>query len=161
MQVTSRPKLSAISFRCPISTLELVRGQSKNYLKYDTLSAAQNNQQRDLRMARLRRLFLSSIPQHVIQRGNNRQARFYAEQDYRFYLECLGEAARKYRVSVHAYVLMTNHVHLLMTSTPAEGTSQVVQTLGRRYVRYINHAYRRRGTQNSTDSGPRTRMFDS
>ena len=94
-------------------------------------------------MARLPRLSLASISQHVIQRGNNRQARFYADEDYRFYLECLGEAARKYRVSVHAYVLMTNHVHLLMTPTSVAGTSQVMQTLGRRYVRTINHTYRR------------------
>jgi putative transposase len=66
-------------------------------------------------MARLPRLGIPSIPQHVIQRGNNRQACFYAEDDHRFYLECLGEAARKYRVSIHAYVLMTHHVHGLMT----------------------------------------------
>ncbi|MCA1854190.1 MAG: transposase [Beggiatoa sp.] len=97
-------------------------------------------------MVRLPRLSLASIPQHVIQRGNNRQACFYADEDYRFYLECLGEAARKYRVSVHAYVLMTNHVHLLMTPTSAAGMSQVMQTLGRRYVRYINYTYRRSGT---------------
>jgi putative transposase len=63
-----------------------------------------------------------------------------------FYLECLGEAARKYRVSVHAYVLMTNHVHLLMTPTSVAGMSQVMQMLGRRYVRYINYTYRRSGT---------------
>ncbi|MGH8628143.1 MAG: transposase [Gammaproteobacteria bacterium] len=97
-------------------------------------------------MARLPRLSLASIPQHVIQRGNNRHACFYADENYRFYLECLGEAARKYRVSVHAYVLMTNHVHLLMTPTSAAGMSQVMQTLGRRYVRYINYTYRRSGT---------------
>ena len=97
-------------------------------------------------MARLPRLFLPSIPQHVIQRGNNRQACFYADEDYRFYLECLAEAARKYRASVHAYVLMTNHVHLLMTPTSAPGISRVMQTLGRRYVRTINHTYRRSGT---------------
>jgi len=92
-------------------------------------------------MARLPRLSLASIPQLVIQRGNNRRACFYTDEDYRFCLECLGEAARKYQVSVHAYVLMTNHVHLLMTPTSAAGTSQVMQTLGRRYVRYINHTY--------------------
>jgi putative transposase len=77
-------------------------------------------------MARLPRLSLPSISQHVIQRGNNRQACFYAEEDYHFYLECLGEAARKYRVSVHAYVLMTNHVHSLMTPSSAAGTSRVM-----------------------------------
>jgi putative transposase len=90
-------------------------------------------------MAHLLRLSLPSIPQHVIQRGNNLQACFYADDDYRFYLECLGEAARKYRVSVHAYVLMTHHVHRLMTPTSAAGTSRAMQTLGRCYVRYINH----------------------
>jgi putative transposase len=97
-------------------------------------------------MARLPRLSLPSIPQHVIQRGNNRQACFYADDDYRFYRKCLGEAARKYRVSVHAYVLMTHPVHLLMTPSSAAGTSRVMQTLGRRYARYINHTYRRSGT---------------
>ena len=97
-------------------------------------------------MARLPRLGIPSIPQHVIQRGNNRQACFYADDDHRFYLECLGEATRKYRVSIHAYVLMTNHVHVLMTPTSATGISRVLQTLGRRYVRYINQTYRRSGT---------------
>ncbi len=97
-------------------------------------------------MARLPRLALPSIPQHVIQRGNNRQACFYADDDYRFYLDCLGEAARRYRVSVHAYVLMTNHVHLLLTPASVTAVSRVMQTLGRRYVRYINHTYRRSGT---------------
>ncbi len=96
-------------------------------------------------MARLPRLSLASIPQHVIQLGNNRQACFYADEDYRFYLECLGESARKYRVSVHAYVLMTHHVPYGDDATSAAGTRRVLQTLGRRYVRYINHAYRRIG----------------
>ena len=97
-------------------------------------------------MTRLPRIALPSIPQHVIQRGNNRQPCFYADDDYHFYLECLGEAARKYHVSIHAYVLMTNHVHLLLTPAAMTGVSQVMQTLGRRYVRYINHTYRRSGT---------------
>jgi putative transposase len=81
-------------------------------------------------MARLPRLGIPSIPQHVIQRGNNRQACFYAEDDHRFYLECLDEAARKYRVSIHAYVLMTHHIHGLMTPTSATGIGRVTQTLG-------------------------------
>lgn len=97
-------------------------------------------------MTRLPRIALPSIPQHVIQRGNNRQPCFYADDDYHFYLECLGDAARKYHVSIHAYVLMTNHVHLLLTPAAMAGVSQVMQTLGRRYVRYINHTYRRSGT---------------
>ena len=66
-------------------------------------------------MARKRRIALPGVPQHVTQRGNNRQACFYSEMDYRFYLESLKKAADKFNCSVHAYVLMTNHVHLLVT----------------------------------------------
>ena len=124
----------------------VVRGQSKKLFICDSLSVVSHNEQRDLRMARLPRFSLPSIPQHIIQLDNNRQAYFYAEEDYRFYWECLGEAARKYQVSVHAYVLMTHHVHRLMTPTSAAGTTRVMQTLGRRYVRYVNHTYRRSGT---------------
>ena len=72
--------------------------QSKDCLRYDNPSAVLQIEQMDLCMTRLPRLSLPSIPQHVIQRGNNRQACFHADEDYRFYLECLGEAARKYRV---------------------------------------------------------------
>jgi hypothetical protein len=61
-------------------------------------------------MPRRNRLNLTDVPQHVIQRGNNRQATFFAEEDYRFYLDCLVGAARKYDCQVYAYVLMTNHV---------------------------------------------------
>jgi putative transposase len=63
-------------------------------------------------MARLPRLNLPGIPQHVVQRGNNRQVSFFAEQDYAVYLDKLKGYAKKYKVAVHAYVLMTNHVHL-------------------------------------------------
>lgn len=76
----------------------------------------------DLHMARLPRLSLASIPQHAIQRGSNRQACFYADEDYRFYLECLGEAVRKYRISVHAYVpkLQPTKRAIDLTPSPAE-----------------------------------------
>jgi len=97
-------------------------------------------------MPRRLRMYMAGIPCHVIQRGNNRNACFYAEQDYSFYLDCLREACRRYRVAVHAYVLMTNHVHLLMTPYDAEGISRVMQSLGRRYVQYINLEHRRSGT---------------
>jgi len=97
-------------------------------------------------MPRKPRMYLPGIPCHIIQRGNNREACFYAEQDYQFYLECLADACRRYGVAVHAYVLMTNHVHLLMTPDTHEGISQVMQSLGRRYVQYINYEYRRSGT---------------
>ncbi len=67
-------------------------------------------------MPRRPRLNLPAAPMHVIQRGNNRQATFFADEDYRFYLECLGDAARRYACRIHAYVLMTNHVHLLASA---------------------------------------------
>jgi len=74
-------------------------------------------------MARLPRLSLPDIPQHVIQRGNNRSACFFAEADYRYYLDCLQDAAERHSVAVHAYVLMTNHVHLLLTPTDEAGVA--------------------------------------
>ncbi|NQZ33813.1 MAG: transposase [Oceanospirillaceae bacterium] len=97
-------------------------------------------------MARLPRLNLADIPQHVIQRGNNRQVCFIEEQDYKVYLVKLLEYSEKYKVAVHAFVLMTNHVHILATPSTASGISQVMQSLGRYYVRYINVKYKRSGT---------------
>ena len=97
-------------------------------------------------MPRKPRMYLPGIPAHVVQRGNNRSACFFAENDYRFYLQCLYEAQQKYRVAVHAYVLMTNHVHLLMTPADTDGISRLMQSIGRRYVQYINYTYRRSGT---------------
>ena len=97
-------------------------------------------------MPRKPRIYLPGIPCHVIQRGNNRDACFYSDQDYRFYLDCLESACSRYKVQLHAYVLMTNHVHLLMTPSDAYGISRVMQSLGRRYVQYINREYRRSGT---------------
>jgi len=83
---------------------------------------------------------------HLIQRGNNRQACFYADDDYRFYLDWLQRSARDTECVVHAYVLMTNHVHLLVTSATAGGVGAMMKGLGQRYVQYINHTYRRSGT---------------
>ncbi len=97
-------------------------------------------------MARLPRLNLPDIPQHVVQRGNNRQVCFFAEQDYCVYLDKLKEYAKRYKVDVHAFVLMTNHVHLLLTPSTEKGVSQVMQALGRYYVRYVNATYSRTGT---------------
>jgi putative transposase len=92
------------------------------------------------------RFNLPGYPQHVLQRGNNREPCFYAEADYQRYLEDLTEIAVKYSCEVHAYVLMTNHVHLLVSSQIDYGLSQMMQALGRRYVYYINNRYRRTGT---------------
>lgn len=74
-------------------------------------------------MARLPRLNLPNIPQHIIQRGNNRFACFFSDQDYAVYLDKLNVYACKYSVRVHAFVLMTNHVHLLMTPSTEKGVS--------------------------------------
>jgi putative transposase len=64
-------------------------------------------------MARRPRISVAGVPQHVVQRGNNRQTIFFADEDYRFYLQCLWQAAAKHGCQVHSYVLMSNHVHLL------------------------------------------------
>ena len=97
-------------------------------------------------MPRRSRLILPGIPLHIIQRGNNRQACFYADEDYLAYLEWLGEYAKKSRCTVHAYVLMTNHVHLLVTPQDKSGAGELMKRLGQRYVQYINRTYRRSGT---------------
>lgn len=97
-------------------------------------------------MARLARYFITGQPQHIIQRGNNRDVIFADEADYTFYLECLQEAAESHALHIHAYVLMTNHVHLL--ASPKEETSipKTFQSVGRRYVQYFNYTYDRTGT---------------
>jgi putative transposase len=97
-------------------------------------------------MPRKPRFFLSDVPVHIVQRGNNRQAIFFADEDYRAYLGWLNEAATRWACAIHAYVLMTNHVHLLLSPTDPKGVSGLMQYLGRRYVPYINHRYRRSGT---------------
>jgi putative transposase len=97
-------------------------------------------------MARLPRVYLQGCAQHVVQRGNNRSACFYTDADYAFYLQKLREAARMHQVAVHAFVLMTNHVHLLVTPACESGVASMMQSLGRSYVRYINIVYRRTGT---------------
>ena len=97
-------------------------------------------------MSRLGRYFLPGQPLHVIQRGNDRAAIFFDDEDRTLYRAWLVEAAARYGLSVHAYVLMTNHVHLLATPEDAESLPRTMQSLGRRYVRHINNAYRRTGT---------------
>ena len=97
-------------------------------------------------MARLHHLYLPDQPLHVIQRGNNRDLIFAADADYQFYLRCLHEAADTHSVTVHAYVLMTNHVHLLVTPATESSLSKTLQSIGRRYVQYFNFTYQRTGT---------------
>ena len=97
-------------------------------------------------MRRKPRFFVPGVPIHVLQRGNNRQAVFFDDNDYRVYLDWLSEAATAHGCAIHAYVLMTNHVHLLMTPVERRSVSEAPWTLGRRFVPYINHSYRRTGT---------------
>jgi putative transposase len=97
-------------------------------------------------MARLPRLTVPGYPHHVIQRGNNRQAIFAGNSDYETLLAMFEEHARKLRVAVHAYVLMSNHFHLLATPETSDGIPQMMQAVGRRYVRYFNQGQSRTGT---------------
>jgi putative transposase len=97
-------------------------------------------------MARLSRLTVPGYPHHIIQRGNNRQPIFAGTADYEAFLSMLDEYARKCQVAIHSYVLMSNHLHLLATPETAEGIPQLMQALGRRYVRYFNQQQQRTGT---------------
>ena len=97
-------------------------------------------------MARLPRLTVPGYPHHLIQRGNNRQAIFATQPDYELLLGLLDENARKYEVDVHAYVLMTNHFHVLATPNTEQGLPMLMQAIGRRYVRYFNRQQGRTGT---------------
>jgi len=97
-------------------------------------------------MARLPRLTVPGYPHHIIQRGNNRQAIFAGSADYEVLLSMLEEHAAKSEVAIHAYVLMSNHFHLLATPETAEGIPAMMQSVGRRYVRYFNQQQGRTGT---------------
>lgn len=97
-------------------------------------------------MARLPRLTVPGYPHHIIQRGNNRQAIFGDLADYELLLSLIDEHARKQQVAVHGYVLMSNHFHLLVTPETLEGIPQMMQAVGRRYVRRYNLRHARTGT---------------
>ncbi|MEO5699436.1 MAG: transposase [Casimicrobiaceae bacterium] len=97
-------------------------------------------------MPRLSRFFVPNAPLHVIQRGNNRGPIFDSATDFAFFRDCLAHSARKHGVTIHAYVLMTNHVHLLVTPSLTTSLPLTMQAIGRVYVQYFNHAYGRTGT---------------
>ena len=97
-------------------------------------------------MPRQPRFVIPGQPQHVIQRGNSREDIFRAEGDYHFYLEKLAEATKKHECDLHACVLMTNHVHLLVTPRQEHSIGKMMQSVGRYYVQYFNHNYHRTGT---------------
>ncbi len=97
-------------------------------------------------MPRRARLTYPGCALHLIQRGNNRGACFFEEADYRLYRDLAAQAARDHGVAVHAYVLMTNHVHLLVSSPDPDGASRLMKQLGERYARRVNRAHCRTGT---------------
>lgn len=97
-------------------------------------------------MARLPRMELQGVPQHLIQRGNNRQVCFGSHEDFQAYIHWLKEYSEKFGVEIHAWVLMSNHVHLLCTPRKPKAISLMMQSVGRRYVQYFNRVYKRTGT---------------
>jgi putative transposase len=97
-------------------------------------------------MARLPRLTLADLPHHVIQRGNNRQPIFVDRTDRERLLGLVAEHAPRSGVALHAYVLMDNHFHLLVTPSSADGLPLMMQAVGRGYVRWFNDRHRRSGT---------------
>jgi len=97
-------------------------------------------------MPRRPRTHFAGLPLHIVQRGHNRNACFFADDDYLAYREWLGEALRATACQLHAYVQMTNHVHLLLTPPEPESVPRLMISLGRRYVQYINRRYHRTGT---------------
>jgi putative transposase len=97
-------------------------------------------------VARQARFNLPGYPQHVIQRGNNRSVIFADDADYLFYLDKLKAACECFDCRIHAYILMTNHVHLLMTPATGTGIGKVMQFVGRCFVQYFSWRYQRTGT---------------
>jgi putative transposase len=97
-------------------------------------------------MPRRPRIHIDGVPLHIVQRGHNRGACFFDDQDRHAYLGWLRDALQHERCQLHAYVLMTNHVHLLLTPEHATSVPRLIISVGRRYVQYINNAYGRTGT---------------
>ena len=97
-------------------------------------------------MPRRPRVHLDGVPLQIVQRGHNREPCFFCEEDYLTYRHWLGAALVDLDCALHAYVLMTNHVHLLITPRRAEEVPKLLISLGRRYVQYVNRTYRRTGT---------------
>lgn len=97
-------------------------------------------------MPRRPRIQLDNVPLHIVQRGHNREACFFGVEDYQTYLHWLEEALDNHNCKLHAYVLMTNHVHLLLTPKKADLVPRLIMSIGRRYVQYINRTYGRTGT---------------
>jgi putative transposase len=97
-------------------------------------------------MPRCARIRVPKVPLHIVQRGHNREPCFFGSADRHVYMALLGKLAVRFACAVHAYVLMTNHVHLLVTPDDADGASLLMKQLGQSYVQYVNRTYERTGT---------------
>ena len=97
-------------------------------------------------MPRRARMYLPELPYHIVQRGNNREACFIEPENYQYYLELWEEISKRYKVSVHSYCLMTNHIHFLATPVTDTSISNTMKVVGSRYAQYINKKYARTGT---------------
>ena len=94
-------------------------------------------------MPRRARMYIPGLPYHIVQRGNNRDACFIEPANYQFYLDLWQEISTRYGVAVHAYCLMTNHIHFLITPTSETSISNTTKVVGSRYALYINRCYQR------------------
>ena len=91
-------------------------------------------------------MYIPDFPYHIVQRGNNREACFIEPENYLFYLELWQKLSEHYGVAVHAYCLMTNHIHFLVTPEDEDAISKTMKSVGSRYAQYINLKYKRTGT---------------
>ena len=97
-------------------------------------------------MPRHARFLMPGVPVHVIQRGHNRSACFFHENDYVYYLDQLAAQAKQFECAVHSYCLMTNHVHVLLTPETAQGCALMMKNVAQRYAQHVNRTYRQSGT---------------
>ena len=97
-------------------------------------------------MPRRARICLPGVPLHIVQRGHNRRPCFFAESDFRYYLYLLREQSCRQGCAIHAYVLMTNHIHLLLTPEESDSAAKMMKQVGQRYVQHVKRWYARGGT---------------
>ena len=97
-------------------------------------------------MPRRSRMYLPGYTYHVVQRGNNREACFFEVENYHKYLQLMQEVLPRYGNQLHAYCLMTNHVHLLLTPEESSSISNLLKVVCSRYASYMNRKYHRTGT---------------
>lgn len=101
----------------------------------------------------------AETPFHVIQRRNDGSPCFFTDEDYLVYLDCLKDAAERHDCAVHAYVLMPDHVQLLVSLETEQRLSRVMRAVTGRYVEYVNYIYQRNGV--FWEHGPKSTRIDS